>query len=295
MEKYQKIKTLSEQYVITNHLGSGSFAQVWTAIPINLFQKYASELVLNNGLISKIHTEIDDASIAVKIFSPKTIGHQELRSKFDYEAEKLKGLEHKNIVKVYDHNPDAFLGESTSYYTMEKLCENFGTQMRGTSELSLKKIINTILNVGDALSYVYNKGITAHADIHPGNILISKEGVAKLSDFGMALENPPEPFCKQNLSISAKTMLTYDPSEEIILARNNFTAPELREGRVKDATPMTDIYSLGVILAQCLEGLPKRIEKGPLYNIVDKATRYIPSRRFDSMTSFVQAIDEISI
>jgi len=156
---------------------------------------------------------------------------EEIKQQFYREAEVVAKLSHPNIVTLYDVGEDLDL----SYVAMEYLeGQSLEKHTRADSLLSVRKCIDVIIQVCDALEYAHNHGIV-HRDIKPANIMLLKNGLVKVTDFGVA-----------RVAASSKT------HTGIIKGTPYYMSPEQTKG-MKVAGP-SDIFSLGVVFYQLLTG-----------------------------------------
>lgn len=184
------------------------------------------------------------------------------------EAKRLEELRHRNIIEVYDAG---YLNEEKGIYiSMEYLKKGSVTNLGFISVLRLK---NICLDVLSALEYAHSRNYI-HRDIKPSNILIADDGVAKLSDFGIATQ--------------LDAMETAEPfGYKIHLAPESF-----RSGRY---SIYSDIYAVGVTMHRLLNGDPpnlKSMTDGQLENAIN--TGQYPSRveyRYDVPTKLIKLIN----
>lgn len=162
-------------------------------------------------------------------FEPDKV--QDIKDRFFTEAELAGKLSHPGIVAIYDVGEDYDL----TYMAMEFLeGENLEKYCKKGSLLPLRRVLDVIAEVADALQYAHNSGVI-HRDIKPGNVMLLKNGKIKVTDFGIAK------------SISASKTRT-----GIILGTPNYMSPEQIIGRQVDAR--SDIFSLGVVFFQLVTG-----------------------------------------
>ena len=154
-----------------------------------------------------------------------------IREQFYREAEVVAKLSHPNIVTIYDVGEDLDL----SYLAMEYLeGESLETFARKENLLPIRKGIDVTAQVCDALAYAHNHGIV-HRDIKPANIMILKNGLVKVTDFGIA-----------RATASSKTRTG------VIKGTPYYMSPEQISGMKVDGR--SDIFSLGIVFYQLLTG-----------------------------------------
>jgi len=152
-----------------------------------------------------------------------------IREQFYREAEVVAKLSHPNIVTIYDVGEDLDL----SYLAMEYLeGESLETYARKEQLLSIRKTIDVTAQVCDALGYAHSHGIV-HRDIKPANIMILKNGLVKVTDFGIA-----------RATASSKTRTG------VIKGTPYYMSPEQISGMKVDGR--SDIFSLGIVFYQLL-------------------------------------------
>lgn len=198
-----------------------------------LENRYEILEVIGSGGMSVVYKALDsrlNRYVAVKVLRDEIADDVELRSRFQAEAQAVAMLAHPNIVAVYDvsHN------KKLNYIVME-LIEGV-TMKQYLSEkgkLSAKETAFFSAQICKALQQAHEHGIV-HRDIKPQNIMIDKDGVVKVADFGIAaLEN-------RNSSHRSDTAV----------GSVHYIAPEQARGLEPDAR--SDIYSLGVVMYEML-------------------------------------------
>ncbi len=154
-----------------------------------------------------------------------------IREQFYREAEVVAKLSHPNIVTIYDVGEDLDL----SYLAMEYLeGESLETFARTDNLMPIRKGIDVTAQVCDALAYAHSHGIV-HRDIKPANIMILKNGLVKVTDFGIA-----------RATASSKTRTG------VIKGTPYYMSPEQISGMKVDGR--SDIFSLGIVFYQLLTG-----------------------------------------
>ncbi|HEU4503137.1 MAG TPA: serine/threonine-protein kinase [Nitrospira sp.] len=158
---------------------------------------------------------------------------QEIRGRFFREAESAGRLSHPNIVTIYDAGEQHELG----YIAME-LVE--GRSLKEWSRkphlMPLPELIPTLASVAEALDYAHQQGVV-HRDIKPANIMITKERLVKVMDFGIA-----------KMTSNSKTQT------DVVLGTPTYMSPEQIAGKKVDGR--SDVFSLGVVLFELLTGQP---------------------------------------
>ncbi|MBX3348906.1 MAG: serine/threonine protein kinase [Nitrospira sp.] len=158
---------------------------------------------------------------------------QEMKARFFREAESTGRLSHPNIVTIFDAGEEGPLG----YIAMELL---EGTTLKDWSRkpklLSFEQVISIVATVAEAMDYAHQQGVV-HRDIKPANIMLTKEQVIKIMDFGIA-----------KMAMSAKTQTN------IVMGTPTYMSPEQIAGKKVDGR--SDMFSLAVVMFELLTGRP---------------------------------------
>ncbi|WMC92219.1 Stk1 family PASTA domain-containing Ser/Thr kinase [Kineothrix sp. MB12-C1] len=168
--------------------------------------------------------------VAVKVLKQEFSENANFVSKFRVEAQAAAGLMHPNIVNVYD------VGEENGiYYIVMELVEGITLKqyIEKKARLSVKEAVSIAIQISMGIEAAHNNHII-HRDIKPQNIIISKEGKVKVTDFGIA---------------KAATSNTITSN---VMGSVHYTSPEQARGGYSDEK--SDIYSLGITLFEMLTG-----------------------------------------
>ena len=184
------------------------------------------------GEVYRAHDTVLDREVAIKVLHPALAGHPGFVERFRREARSAAGLNHPNIVHVHDWGAV----DGVYFMVME--------YVRGQS---LRDLLNTegLLGPGTAaevlgqvlaaLDHAHRKGIV-HRDIKPENIMLTPEGVAKVTDFGLARAYADARSTQAGM----------------VTGTVQYLAPEQLQGEPAD--PRTDLYSLGVVAYELVTG-----------------------------------------
>jgi serine/threonine-protein kinase len=199
---------LDDRYEILEIIGEGGMALVFKAKDLRL-----------NRLV------------AVKIMREDLMDDEEFRSRFYAEAHAVAMLSNQNIVAVYDvsQNPDIeyIVMELVDGITLRQYMDRRGA-------LAWREVLHFSTQIARALAHAHERGIV-HRDIKPQNVMMFRDGTAKVADFGIAaLENE-----------------IYENNGQAI-GSIHYIAPEQAKGENPDAR--SDIYSLGVVMYEMLTG-----------------------------------------
>lgn len=168
--------------------------------------------------------------VAIKVLKQEFSENANFVSKFRVEAQAAAGLMHPNIVNVYD------VGEENGiYYIVMELVEGITLKkyIEKKARLSVKEAVSIAIQISMGIESAHNNHII-HRDIKPQNIIISKEGKVKVTDFGIA---------------KAATSNTITSN---VMGSVHYTSPEQARGGYSDEK--SDIYSLGITMFEMLTG-----------------------------------------
>lgn len=188
------------------------------------------------AVVYKAEDAILGRKVALKTLHDQYAEEPAFRRRFKQEARAMASLDHENIVKVYDISQDSDIPFIVAECVSGNDIGDLLTQNQGgpLNEQFTRRVAEQLLH---ALSYAHRRGII-HRDIKPSNLLITHEGTVKVADFGIARIVEDED--------------SGEPGEIVGSAR--YMSPEQLMGR--EATPASDIYSVGILLYHCLTGEP---------------------------------------
>ncbi|MDQ3965389.1 MAG: protein kinase [Actinomycetota bacterium] len=200
---------VDDRYTLVELLGSGGMAEVYLA-----------------------HDEVLDRDVALKILRHQYAEDEQFVERFRREARSAAGLSHPNIVSIYDQGRS----EDGAYYiameyvprgTLKECISRYGA-------LDPDAAAGVALQIADALQAAHEKGVI-HRDIKPQNVLVTRTGDVKVTDFGIAR--------------AASSTVT---ATSAVLGTAGYMSPEQAMG--KPVRPQSDLYSLGVVLYEMLTG-----------------------------------------
>lgn len=198
---------LSDRYEILSKVGAGGMSDVYKA---------------KDHILSRF--------VAIKVLKQEFSEDSSFVTKFRAEAQSAAGLEHPNIVNIYDVG-----SENGLYYIVMEYVEGITlkTYIEKKGQLSFKESASIAIQVARGIESAHNKNII-HRDIKPQNIIISTEGKVKVTDFGIA-----KATSSNTISSDVMGSVHYASPEQ---ARNGFV-----DGR-------SDIYSLGIVMFEMVTG-----------------------------------------
>lgn len=245
-----------------------------------LLPAYQFEVLLGRGGMGAVFKATQRSlqrSVAIKVLPREWVTEgedSEFAARFRQEALTLAKLKHPGIV----HSIDAGEAGGWLYLVMEFVDgTDLANLIRSEGRLSTKQVLQVLIPVCDALEYAHRQGVL-HRDLKPANLLLTREGVVKIADFGIAkqLEDGPHGGLTQT---------------NVSLGSPDFLAPEAwTAGAVLDAR--ADVYSLGVTLYQMLTGeVPRgfwempsvRVGADPRFDaVIERALQPDPNARYAS-------------
>ncbi len=218
--------------------------------------------------------------VAIKLLPSELAANPQFVTRFEREAQTLARLQHPGIVTIYEFGRTEeghlfFVMEFVDGADLHHLIHGPGLEPQQALELTVQ--------ICEALHYAHEQGVI-HRDIKPPNVLINKEGKAKLADFGLA-----RPLVPENTATMSQFMGTL-----------NYMAPEQFGGK---ADQRADIFALGVMLYEMLTGtfpvgafdLPSLKSKvdSRIDQVVLKAMRQEPERRYQQVSELREEVEHI--
>ena len=203
---------LAGRYRLDERVAAGGYGEVWRA----------TDLVLARP-------------VAVKLLRPEVAGDAEALARFRSEARHAGSLEHEGIARVFDY--DEPTPKYPAFLVMEYVDGPSLAELLDEGPLPLGRVLDISAQAGAALAAAHEAGLV-HRDIKPQNILLSRDGQVKLTDFGISLAAGAAPLT----------------STGMVLGTSGYLAPERLEGA--RGTAAGDVYALGVVAYQALAGQP---------------------------------------
>ena len=209
------------RFEIRSHIGAGGMGEVYLAMDTML-----------------------DREVALKILPPDIASDPQRMQRFIQEAKTASGLNHPNILTIFE------IGEwGPTYFIATEYIDGITLRqhMAGMS-VKLSEALDIAAQIAAALTAAHAAGIV-HRDVKPENIMLRKDGYAKLLDFGLA-----KPTERQTSAVDteAATQMLVNTSPGMVMGTVSYMSPEQARGFALDAR--TDIWSLGCVLYEMVAG-----------------------------------------
>src|SRR3954451_134233 len=259
---------VDKRYRVLRRIGSGGMADVWLAEDAHLQRQ-----------------------VALKVLHSRFLQDQQFVARFQREAESAAGLQHPNIVAVFDRGQEGGVNYIAMRYvegpTLKELID------RG---LTPEQAVALVRQVLEGARFAHRNGIV-HRDLKPQNVIVDEEGKAVVTDFGIARAGVSE--------------ITQTGSGK---GTPQYLSPEQAQG--EEVTPVSDLYSIGVMLYEALAGrgpfegesavavAMKQVSQAPqrpssinpevspaLDAVVMRALEKSPGDRFQNADAFIAALD----
>ncbi|HUU36730.1 MAG TPA: serine/threonine-protein kinase [Candidatus Desulfaltia sp.] len=220
---------------------------------------YKIEELLGMGGMGVVYKALDtrlQRPVALKLLKPELIADPGRKSRFLVEAQSAAAVTHPAIAQVYDIDEVG----GAMFIAMEFVEGRTVGQLIAEGELDLLGSVEIAFQIAEGLARAHEAKII-HRDIKSDNIMVTRDGHAKLLDFGLAKLLDPD-FTQTELGVEVSRTLTRERVHTIagtVLGTTNYMSPEQARGRPLDQR--SDIFSLGVVLYEMMTGeLPFRRE-----------------------------------
>lgn len=251
--KWQKL--VLGEYTLLSHIGGGGMGDVYKALHRRM------------GVIR-----------AIKVIKRELVNSPDAVGRFQREVLAAAQLSHPHIVMAHDAGED----QGRHYLVMEYVeGPDLGTLVKQRGPLPVPLAIDFIIQAARGLAYAHDKG-TIHRDIKPANLLLSEDGMVKVSDLGLARLDPDKSAVDDDAHLTT--------SEGKILGTVDFMAPEQAED-THTADHRADIYSLGCTLYRLVTGKSPYARGSTIQRMMAHRTAPIPKIR-DTCPEVPQRIDQ---
>src|SRR5229473_7953532 len=225
MEELLPNTTLSH-YRIVSKIGAGGMGEVYLARDTKL-----------------------DRRVALKILPADVASNRDRMARFIREAKSAAALSHPNIAQIFEIGEH----EGTHFIAMEFID---GVRLRDKihgERTELRKLLRYLQHAAEGLAKAHAAGIV-HRDLKPDNIMITREGHAKILDFGLAklIERPP--MSGGDSSEVATAVMPQHSTPGTVMGTIGYMSPEQAQGKIKEVDQRSDIFSFGCILFEAITG-----------------------------------------
>lgn len=221
-----------------------------------------------------------DLKVAVKVIRPGALSDA-LIARFERERQILASMNHANIASLLDGGT---LEDGSPYFVMEHIEGQPIVAWADGQKLSLDDRLWLFMDTCGAVRYAH-QNLIVHRDITPSNVLVTDQGAVKLIDFGIAKPNEIEDLADGGVTAGSSgaslASMSFTPG---------FAAPERAEGA--PANTLSDIYSLGKLMAALLEGHLNASEQDARA-IIAKASAEIPQARYASVDALMDDVSRL--
>ncbi|HET6671622.1 MAG TPA: protein kinase, partial [Pyrinomonadaceae bacterium] len=209
---------------------------------------YQVRSLLGAGGMGEVYLAQDtklDRAVALKILSAEFAADKNRMRRFEQEARSAAALNHSHIAHIYEIGE----AEGKHYISMEYI---EGDTLRNEIYLektSLPKLLKYLAQVAGGLAKAHEKGIV-HRDLKPDNIMITRDGDAKILDFGLSkLIEPPKQTGSEGVrSEVATARMSQHSTPGMVMGTVGYMSPEQAQGKVREIDHRSDIFSFGCIL-----------------------------------------------
>jgi len=214
------------RYEIKSQLGAGGMGEVYLAQDTKL-----------------------DRKVAVKILPADLAANQDRMRRFVQEAKAAAALNHPNIAHIYE------IGEAdgTNFIAMEYIEGVTLREKIHQERTELTKLLRFLQHAAEGLAKAHTAGIV-HRDLKPDNIMVTRDGHAKILDFGLAklIEQPP--MSGGDSSEVATAVMPQHSTPGTVMGTIGYMSPEQAQGKTKEVDQRSDIFSFGCLLFEAATG-----------------------------------------
>ena len=233
MNKELGVNTTLSHYRIVSKIGAGGMGEVYLAKDTKL-----------------------DRKVALKILPAEVAANDERMRRFVQEAKAAAALNHPNIAHIYE------IGESdgVNFIAMEFIDGQTLRELMHGGQTDLAKLLRYLQHTAEGLAKAHAAGIV-HRDLKPDNIMVTRDGHAKVLDFGLAklIEAQAQPGQKPDregglASEVATAVMQQHSIPGMVMGTVGYMSPEQAQGRIKEIDARSDIFSFGCILFEAVTG-----------------------------------------
>ena len=264
------------------------------------------------GVVYKARDLDLNRPVAIKVLPPAWVRDNERKQRFIQEARAASALNHPGIVTIHEIAKH----DDVDYIAMEFVDGTNLAELIVRQKLGLKDMLAYATQIANALAKAHATGII-HRDLKPSNIMVTRDGLVKILDFGLAkLIDPGEPSVDPSAATLTMPQNVVETAAGNIVGTAAYMSPEQAEGRPLDAR--SDIFSFGVVLYEMVTGVrafqgsspaltlaavvnaeptpPGQFRKDlprDLERIITRCLRKDPARRFHVMSDLAVELDDV--
>jgi eukaryotic-like serine/threonine-protein kinase len=186
-------------------------------------------------------------TVALKLLSAEVASNKDRLQRFTQEARTVSNLNHPNILTVYEFGQT----ESTSFIATEYIDGLTLRQHLSDRRFKLIDILDLAIQIMGALNAAHEAGV-AHRDLKPENVMVRKDHIVKVLDFGLAKLAEPEHAASGPIGSEDATRAQVNTTPGVVMGTVSYMSPEQSVG--KDIDQRTDIWSFGVLLYEMIAG-----------------------------------------
>jgi len=193
-----------------------------------------------------------ERKVALKILPADVASHRDRMDRFVREAKAAAALNHPNIAHIYEIGE----AEGQNFIAMEFIDGQTLRKVIHSGQADMPKLLRYLQHVAEGLAKAHAAGIV-HRDLKPDNIMVTRDGHAKILDFGLAkLIEPQQSSVDTGEAASelATAILQQHSTPGVVLGTVGYMSPEQAQGKTKEIDQRSDIFSFGCILYEAVTG-----------------------------------------
>ena len=271
------------------------------------FGRYEVGEKIGSGGMGEVYVARDnqlDRNVALKLLLPEFFSDEERVNRFKMEARAASALNHPNIITIHEINE-----ENDQIYIATEFVDGKTLRERiNKCDITQVEAVRIAEQVADALAVAHEARVV-HRDIKPENIMVRRDGIVKILDFGLA-----KPIFVRSVGAEDETVRLVETQAGLVMGSVRYMSPEQARGKPTDQR--TDVWSLGVVLYEMLTGInpfagetisdslaavihvePPQIEDAPeeLLRILRKALKKKADDRYQDIKDFALDLRELRL
>jgi len=224
-------------------------------------------------------------TVALKLLSAEVASNKDRLQRFTLEARTVSNLNHPNILTVYEFGQT----DSTSFIATEYIDGLTLRQHLSDRRFKLIDVLDLAIQITAALNAAHEAGV-AHRDLKPENVMVRKDHIVKVLDFGLAKLAEPESPASGPIGTEDPTRVQVNTTPGVVMGTVSYMSPEQSVG--KDIDQRTDIWSFGVVLYEMIAGcLP--FQGSDLHRQIIAIQESEPSPLSQHVTGVPERLEEI--